>query len=102
MSDDEVELVDLTIPSSPPTANASPIRSSIPSTITAATPRVSVTATPSSASLHPLFRPDDILRRFSPAEILLFEDRKISQWLKSFIAIRRLCLLDAAVLLLVM
>ena len=77
MSDDEVELVDLTIPSSPPTtANASPIPRSIPSTITAATPRV--TATPSSASLHPLFRPDDILRRFSPAEILLFQDRKIS------------------------
>ena len=100
MSDDEVELVDLTIPSSPPTANSSPIPRSIPSTITAATPLV--TATPSSASLHPLFRPDDILRRFSPAEILLFEDRKISQWLKSFIAIRRLCLLDAAVLLLVM
>jgi hypothetical protein len=52
--------------------------------------------------LHPLFRTDDIRRRFSPAEILLYEDRKISQWLKSFIAIRRLCLLDAAVLLLVM
>ena len=79
MSDDELELVDLTIPSSPPTAaTSSPIPRSIPSTITAATPLVS--APPSSASLHPLFRPDDILRRFSPAEILPFYGSGISKW----------------------
>ena len=100
MSDDELDLVDLTIPSSPP---STPLpRSTPPSTITAATPLGTFsTGPPSSASLHPLFRPDDIRRRFSPAEILLFEDRKISQWFKSFIAIRRLYLLDAVVLLLV-
>ena len=82
MSDNELDLVDLTIPSSP-------------------SPPPSPPNPPSNASLHPLFRTDDIRRRFSPAEILLFEDRKISQWFKAFIAIRRLCLLDAAILLLV-
>jgi hypothetical protein len=38
--------------------------------------------------------PDKIRRIFSRAEIFIFYDKNISQWLKAFLTIKRLCLLD--------
>jgi hypothetical protein len=40
-----------------------------------------------------------IQRKFSSCEILLLKDLNISQWLKSFIIIRRLCVLDPNILI---
>ena len=104
MSDDNFELIDLTFPS-PLTMNSSPLPTSSPSTITAAVSPdgkyfLCCSFISCFITVH-VFCPDDIRRRFSPAEIFLFEDKYISQWFKAFIAIRRLCLLDENVLPLV-
>lgn len=86
------------------TANSFPFSTSSSSSITAPvlSPNGIFSATYSfrilNSKLFPCVRANDIRRRFSPAEIFLFEDTNISQWFKAFIAIRRLCLLDANVL----
>jgi hypothetical protein len=44
---------------------------------------------------------DEIIQRFSRAELFLLEEKSISQWFKSFLAIKCLCLLDENVFALV-